>query len=260
MVETNLYIKGGQVRPLGLDRQQQRRITHFIRGLRRLEPKLFRALNRYYFSRDIFAICQNTALILSRVLSSRFNLPVSRTLPPGTDHIEIAIGIYAPPDLAASFHQTYLKVFMAGKVFYVDPTFQYLNKKGISILVRVYPAETFSQNLSREFGIELYSPDHRAYGQRNILAYQFKEVDDRRKYVELSLDILHFPKLIAGRDGMQIGFEVDEWRRMNAVIRELEPRAALPPLEDEVREVETKFGSAALLQILPERLFNHEDE
>ncbi|MCX5751352.1 MAG: hypothetical protein NT099_06775 [Candidatus Saganbacteria bacterium] len=252
-LDTNLLVRGGGVRPLALDKAKMQEVQGFLRGLNRLASKFFGVMGVYYFSRGDKEVCQNAAFILSRVLSARFNLPVSRTMPPNQDHIEIAVGIYAPGDLKKAFHQTFLKVYLGEKVFYVDPLFLVLEQARKVILVREYPAETFDQDLAREFLIEPYDVNHRAYAHVDILASQYQDLDDRRDYVERCLSLLHDPKLIEARDGDLIGFSVEEWIRLSQAIRSIEPRAALPDLDTEVRRGVETVGIDHMLLLFPIR-------
>lgn len=260
-VNTNLYVKPGQLKPLNLPKPQQQRLLSFVRGLQRLEGKLFAMLNYAYFSRGQREICQIGAFVLARVMSRRFNLPISRTLDKNVDHIEIAVGIFCPPDMKMAEHQTYLKVYLAGKVLYVDPTYSYLFEKGFHLMVREYPAERFDQELMREFKLDRYRPDHPAYEQSVKLSAIFGLLNERTSFIEQSLAVLHAPKLVRAGEGYElVGFRLDEWTMVDTVLKALEPRAALPSLENELTEVVERYGMGPLLLMMPDRLFPDDDK
>lgn len=252
MIITNIYTnKGGHIKPLPIGSGQIRKIKNFVGGLRRLEAKFFQALQLFYFSKGDRDICQNAALIMSRVLSARFNLPVSNKMSPDEDHIEIAIGIYAAPDLANSFHQTYLIVYLAGQVFYVDPTLPFLmkNDKSISCL---HLSGGFPAALKKEVGIESYHPDHEAYQYAGIIAHQYETAAERLEYVQAALELLNDPRVIVEIDGTLFGYNVKEWGRLNRAISFIEPRASLPAFENQASEALAKHGFVASLVLFPE--------
>ncbi|MBI5701676.1 hypothetical protein HZC34_07565 [Candidatus Saganbacteria bacterium] len=238
MINTNLYIKPGQLRPLGLGKVEQRMVLNVVNGIGRLESRFLLLFHIFYFSKGKMDVCQHAAFALSRVLGARYDLPVSNTLKPNIDHIEIAVGVFAPQDLSRSFHQTFLKVFLKGKTFYLDPTLKYLEEDVPSIILREYPAGEFDSRLQNEFMIEPYAPNHRAYAHRAIIASQYLDLGSRAKYVEASLRLLHDPKLVVDVDQREaIYFSQDDWTRLDRIIRAIEPKGGLPSIETQVEQL-----------------------
>jgi hypothetical protein len=217
-----------------------------------LERKFFQALNQHYFSRQETAICQNAAFILGRVLSKIFNLPLSQDGVSNQDCIEIAIGIYAPEELKDSFHQTFLRIHLAGEVLYIDPTLALHRSQQEKILIRRYSSESFWPELKREFGLEPYDANHRAYQGADILASQYRNPVDRERYVKTALKLLHGEQLsVTDKDDFSVTFSFKEWKRFNLIFQWIEKRALLPDLKAELRRIERELGpeKVALLHI-----------
>jgi len=233
LIDSNLYGPKMQLVKLG-SAEQRKKITAFVRGLSKLAIPFFRELNISYFSRGEHAICQNAAIMLARILGARYRLPVARNMPSEVDHIEIAIGIYAPDDLTEAFHQTFLKVYIAGKCFYLDPSLTSVVQDKLSILFRLYEEREFWNGLKRDFKLEPFDACHRAYEHTNIIGAFYRNPRERQKYVELALDVLHSPRLITRSENLTIGFNIEEWMKMDTILRKLEPSAQLPALSDEV--------------------------
>ncbi|OGC21999.1 hypothetical protein A2291_07475 [candidate division WOR-1 bacterium RIFOXYB2_FULL_42_35] len=208
----------------------------------------FRVIQYYYFSNQDREDCQNIALILSRILSARFGMPVSRTLPPDTDHVEIVVGIYSPGDLKGTTHQTFLKVYLQGKAFYLDPTYLRYWRGEIGFLLREYPMESFNQRLAADLKIEPYDQNHRAYTckEKAILGAQYTDPVERGRYVANALDILHDPKLVQDRDGDLFAFNPGEWTKMDAVISIVEPKGKLPSLMAELDRAALEYHPGIL--------------
>lgn len=141
---------------------REEQVTSFIR---QIQTPFLTALQEEYGVNKGWQLCGPASIALSRILSSKLGIPISRE--GEEEHIELYLGIYNPgTDNEAGEEFTYIKYFSGdGYVTYIDPTYRLLTHKVADssdnpILVEKFTQDEFDQQLIKRHNIYPFDPNN----------------------------------------------------------------------------------------------------
>lgn len=133
--------------------------------VRQIQTPFITALQEEYGADNGWQLCGPAAIALSRILSSKLGIPISRE--GEGEHMELYLGIYNPgTNNIVGEELTYIKYFSGnGYVLYIDPTYRLLTHKAADssdnpILVEKFAQDEFDQQLIKRHNIYPFDPNN----------------------------------------------------------------------------------------------------
>ncbi len=165
--------------------------------IQEVEFPLMTALQKEFGAERGWRICGPASVALSRILSTRTGVPISRSLP--GEHIELALGIFDPktdPDrLSRMEEQTYIRYHVGdGHIYYIDPIYGLLmlEKQQLqeAIQVEKYHADTINAELIIRHNLHPFDANHDDIGAIGCWSH-YKTPEEKYHDWEDSVTILN---------------------------------------------------------------------
>ncbi|MBI4395215.1 MAG: class I SAM-dependent methyltransferase [Candidatus Omnitrophica bacterium] len=125
-------------------------------------------------------MCRPASIALSRILSEQTGLPIGQHL--SGNHIELKVDIYDPGIPEEVEENTYIKIFIDGKIIYLDPVYNLLRDRSKRMIeLRVFDNDTAAiEHLKREYHLKPFDPNHSGIAQFG--AFKGLKPEDIQKY------------------------------------------------------------------------------
>ena len=135
-----------------------------------------------------FRMCGPASIVVSRILADLSGLPVGLRLT--GDHIELQVNIYDNGDPEQTEEHTYIKMYLDGKIIYIDPVLNVLTGKGAGIEVQVFDGESQEKNFKEYLDKvrHLHPFDHNNKGIAQRGTFQGFSSEEIREGYEVSMD------------------------------------------------------------------------